>query len=292
MGAVATTALKSIHCSPPISHELDPPQKMLYKVGKLRKSGITMPHKALWTERCARAVRAGIARLDIRVLVALVSFFGILAWVLPWQGSLVFFVPALIIAGTAAVELREGRTALMAYCGFVLLWTVSQLLLFLFENPGQFGPALFEAAYLGGRLFTLLGLAMAVPLAATPLTLGRTLSWYLGWMVHTETFIRKTLFRRKTSPFIAEGVWRAALALCLMMAFFPRSLRAMSLLRRSLAMRAPRLKLHKRVALMGLAMLRVVSSQTWDMTLAIASRNVYRPEPWMWREKKGSPAGV
>ncbi|SBW09800.1 membrane hypothetical protein [uncultured delta proteobacterium] len=235
-----------------------------------------------FSERLARRVRSGLVRLDTRALVAFVSVAGVLAWVMPWPVTAFFFAAACVIALTAVVELRDGRAALAAYGIFVLIWTVSQLMLYLFEHPGEFGAANVQAALLGGRLFTLLGLALAVPLAATPLTLGRTLTWYLGWLVGAEKWVCGTLLRGKVRPVLAEGVWRAALALSLMMAFFPRSLRAMKELRRSMLMRAPRLRLHKRMALMGLALIRVVSSQTWDMTLAIASRNVYRPEPWEW----------
>lgn len=239
------------------------------------------------SERAARSVRSLILRLDTRLLVALVSLFGVLAWLMPWQVTLCFFCLALVLAATAVVELRDGRAALAAYGLFVLFWTVSQLLLFLWEHPGQFAAANGVALLLGAKLFTLLGLALAVPLAATPLMLGKTLTWYLGWLVWLEKAVCGTLFRGKLRPVLAEGVWRAALALCLMMAFFPRSMRAMKELRRSLLMRAPRLRLHKRVGLLGLALLRVVSSQAWDMTLAIASRNLYRPEPWVWNGNTG-----
>ncbi|MCC8193283.1 MAG: hypothetical protein LIP28_01370 [Deltaproteobacteria bacterium] len=234
------------------------------------------------SERLARQVRAWLVRLDTRVLVGFVSAAGLLAWIMPWPVTVFFFAVACVFAFTAAVELRDGRAALTAYGVFVLVWTVSQLALFLLEHPGQFREATIQAALLGGRLFVLLGLALAVPLAATPLMLARTLTWYLGWLVGAEKWVCFTLFRRKITPVLAGGVWRAALALCLMMAFFPRSMRSMKELRRSLLMRAPRLPLYKRAGFMGLAVLRVVSSQTWDMTLAIASRNLYRPEPWEW----------
>ena len=236
-----------------------------------------------FSDRAARAVHAYIARRDARVLVAFVSGAGLAAWLLPWQATLLAGVLAAVIAFTAVKELHDGRAALAAYGVFVLLWTVSQLLLYLFEHPGQFGAATARSLLLGGKLFTLLGLALAVPLGATPLTLGRTLSWYLGWLVGMEGWVCGTLLRGKVRPVFAGGVWRASLALCLMMAFFPRSMRAMKDLRRSMLMRAPHLALRKRVALMGLALLRVMSSQTWDMTLAIASRDVYRPGPWTWK---------
>lgn len=247
----------------------------------MTKSRTTIP----FSEKAARRVRAAIAGLDTRLLVACVSVAGVLAWVMPWQVTAFFFVAAAVIAATAVVELRDGRAALTAYGIFVLIWTVSQLLLYLFEHPGQFADAGNQAVSLGGKLFVLLGLALAVPLAATPLELGRTLSWFLGGLVGVEKWVCATVFRGKMKPVLAEGAWRSALALCLMMAFFPRSMRAMKELRRSLLMRAPHIAAHKRVALLGLALIRVVSSQAWDMTLAIAARNVYRPGPWLWREQ-------
>ena len=236
--------------------------------------------------RAARAVRGILVAIDPRALVALVSVAGVLAWLLPWQGLAAFFALACLIAGTAYYVLPGGRAALAAYGLFILLWVVSRLSLYLFEYPGAFGPALEGALLLGARLFALLGIAMAVPMAATPLTLGRTLSWYLQWLVSAETAICSLrCFRSRLRPFFAGGVWRAALALALMMAFFPRSFRALSALRRSLRLRAPNLALHRRFTLLGLAALRVLSAQTWDMALAIASRNLYRPEPWALRPK-------
>lgn len=233
--------------------------------------------------RATSAVRSRIVHTDTRLLVALVSVSGILAWVLPWQGTAVFLLAALVITTTAAHELREGRAVLAAYGLFVLLWTVSQFLLSLLERPGEYDAAAAQALLLGARLFTLLGLALAVPLAATPLMLGRTLAWYLRWPVKLESRICAVVFRGRVRPVLAGKVWRIAFALSLMMAFFPRSLRAMKDIRRSLLMRAPHLAPHRKLALMGLALLRVVSAQTWDMTLAIAARGVYRPEPWEWR---------
>ena len=234
------------------------------------------------SERLARRVRTFLVNRDARVLVAFVSLAGLFAWLAPWQVTAFFFVIACILAFTAAVELRDGRAALTTYIIFVLVWTLSQLLLYLMEHPGQFREANLQALSLGGKLFVLLGLALAVPLAVTPLTLGRTFTWFLTWLTGTEKWLCTTIFRGKVRPALSEGVWRTSLALCLMMAFFPRSMRAMRDLRRSLLLRAPSLPLRKRVAFLGLALLRVVSSQTWDMTLAIASRNLYRPEPWSW----------
>ena len=237
-----------------------------------------------FAEKSARSVQSRLSRADIRFLAALVSASGILVWIAPWQVTLVFLAPACIFAGTTALVSRLGRGALGAYGLFVLMWSVAQFALYLFENPGAYSAALAVSAHLGARLFTLLGLALAVSLAATPLTLGRALSWYLGWLAVIENFICFTILRGRIRPRLAGGLWRAALALCLMMAFFPRAMRVLLLLRRSLALRAPRLAPHRRAALLGLALLRIAGAQTWDMTLAIASRNLYRPEPWIWRK--------
>ena len=129
-----------------------------------------------FSARAAKRIRNAIAGLDTRLLVASVSAAGLLAWTMSWQVTLVFLVVAAVIAATAVMELRDGRAALAAYGVFVLIWTVSQLLLFLFERPGAFAEASFQAVMLGGKLFTLLGLSRAVPLAARPLTPVRTLS--------------------------------------------------------------------------------------------------------------------
>lgn len=249
-----------------------------------------MPEAISFFDQCAHAVHRRIIRTDVRLLVACVSVGGVLAWGMPWQVTVFFCVLAAIIAATAVRLLREARAALAAYGLFILLWTVSQLVLFLWEFPGEVASAFAAAALLGAKLFTLLGLALAVPMAATPLMLGRTLSWYLGWVAGAERWLCAAVFRGKVRPVAAGGIWRAALALSLMMAFFPRSLRAMNGLRRSLALRAPHLKLHARVALLGLALVRIVSAQTWDMALAVASRDVYRPEPWAWGEGRKRPA--
>lgn len=230
--------------------------------------------------RAARLVHRTLAVADPRALVAAVTITGLLAWLLPWQGLLWFFALACILAVAACRTMPGGRQTLGAYGIFVLLWVLSSFFLRLFDQPDAVGSAMKEALLLGARLFTLLGLAMAVPMAATPLTLGRTLAWYLHWPARAEAYVCSLWPGGGLKPKIFTGVWRAALALALMMAFFPRLLRMLAALRRSLQLRAPRLALHRRFALLGLAVLRVCSAQTWDMALAIASRDLYRPEPW------------
>ena len=236
--------------------------------------------------RATRLVHRTLAAVDPRALVAAVTAAGVLAWLLPWPGLLCFFALACVLAVTVCRVTPGGRRALSAYGLFVLLWALSSFCLAFFEQPDALAPALEGALLLGARLFTLLGLALAVPLAATPLTLGRTLAWYLHWPARAEAHICSLWPGGRLKPVLFTGVWRAALALTLMMAFFPRLLRIVAALRRSLQLRAPRLALHRRFALLGLAVLRVCSAQTWDMALAIASRDLYRPEPWMVQARR------
>jgi biotin transport system permease protein len=156
-----------------------------------------------------------------------------------------------------------------AYLAFLVVWTAAQFLLTLSQIPGAYGLAARSAASLGGRLAVVVGLAMAVPLAATPLAVGRAVGWFLGP-------IDRLLGLSGLS-------WRAALALCLMMSFLPRAIAAAKALDRTLRLRAPRLPILKRLRLEGEAMLRILGSQAWEAALAIAARDLWRPEPWRWR---------
>jgi hypothetical protein len=67
-----------------------------------------------------------------------------------------------------------------------------------------------------------------------------------------------------------------------MISFLPKITATMTEINRSLKLRAPKLSAYHRLRLMGLTTLRAVGSQTWDTAIAIASRDLYRPEPWIW----------
>lgn len=217
---------------------------------------------------------SGIARritcADSRVLVALVMGVGIFAWTVPWQALVPCFLLAVLCMITAAIHLPRGRAVLFSYILFALFWAGSLFALQFWEG-GQAVRAGLLAADMGARLLTLLGLAMIVPLNATPVALGRVLNWYL-WRG-----LRLLLFWRPIPP----PIWRPGLALALMMSLLPRAWRALRAIKATLGRRCPHLPLHSRLLLMSLAALRILGAQTWSVTLSIASRNLYRPEPWI-----------
>ncbi len=238
---------------------------------------------AAFFRNSALGLRAFLAARDARLLVLCVAALSLTAWLAPWPVLLCLLLPACALACAAVQLMPRGRAVLAAYGFFILIWAGSRFCLYLLEHPGAFSPALAGAALLGCRLFTLLGLALAVPLVVTPLTLGRVLAWILSGPARLEAAACSGPLRGKVRPRLTELAWRAGLALALMMAFFPRAFETLSGLRRTLRLRAPHLPLHRRLALLALAALRILSSQTWDMALAVASRDLYRPGPWQWR---------
>jgi len=229
-----------------------------------------------------------LTQLDPRLLVLLCALGGVCAWTMPWQ-SLLFFVPLALLFYLAAFVLLPGsRAMLTAYAVFSAFWATSFGLLQFWEHPGNLEYFLQAGLIFGLRLFTLLGLALPVPLALTAIKLGRVLTWYAKSLAWLEVkFCSLPAVNGKLRPKIAENAWRCGLALVIMASFLPRAFRLMQSLSRALRTRAPHLPLCKRVTLLGLAALRVLSVQTWDMTIAIASRDLYRPVPWEWRAETG-----
>lgn len=230
------------------------------------------------TARNWAAVWRGLAlRLDARALIALVSLCGTLAWLLPWPALFIFLPPAAASAGAAYVLTPGGRAAFKAYMGFVLFWALSYFLLQIWEHgSGAALPVFYGALVFGGRLFTVLGLAMLLPLCVSAVTAGRALTWYIqrvGLLVGGRMRER-----------VMEAAWKAGLSLAVMASFMPRVFRVLKGLSQTLKMRAPHLPLHRRLMLLGLSALRLLGRQTWDMSVSIAARGLYRAEPWNWRE--------
>lgn len=225
----------------------------------------------------AEAWRALALKADARALIVLVSLGGTLAWLLPWPALLLFLPPAAISAWAAYALLPNGRSAFKAYMVFVLFWALSYFLLQLWEHgSGASGQALWGALVFGARLFTILGLALLLPLCLSAVTVGRALTWYIQRV--------GLLFRGRMRKRVMLAAWQAGLGLAIMAAFMPRVFRAMGGLSQNLKVRAPHLPAHRRFWLLGLSALRLLGSQTWDMSVSIAARGLYRPEPWNWRE--------
>ena len=230
--------------------------------------------KAAW----ALAWKNLALNIDARALIALVSLCGTLAWLGPWPLLCVFLPLAALSAGAAYALMPAGRGLFKAYLGFVFFWALSFFLLQLWEHSGEAGAAqaaLQGALFFGGRLFSILGLALLLPLCLSAVTIGRALTWYL------QRF--GLLFRGKARERIMDAAWKAGLALAVMAAFMPRAFRALKGLSQNLKARAPHLPLHRRLWLLGLSALRLMGTQTWDMSVSIAARDLYRSDPWIWR---------
>lgn len=222
----------------------------------------------------AKALRRSALRVDPRLFIALVSLGGTLAWLLPWPALFIFLPPALLSAAAAYALMPGGRAALKAYLMFVLFWALSYFLLQVWE-AGASAAALRGSLILGARLLCILGLALLLPLCLSAVTVGRALTWYLQRPA--------LLLRGRTRERLMDAAWKTGLALAVMAAFMPRVFRALRGLSQTLKVRAPHLSLRRRLWLLGLSSLRLLGTQTWDMAVSIAARDLYRAEPWQWR---------
>ncbi len=232
----------------------------------------------------AERVRCGLLGVDARLLVFLCAALGLCAWLLPWQGLVFFMPPALLVTFTVCKTMPGLGKLAAAQAGFALFWALGFFSLQMWERPGQPWETAFYSVIFGLRLYCMLALALAAPLSITPLTFGRVLTWYVSKIGKVEeTLLALPPLRGRLRPRLAERAWRCGLALAVMAAFLPRTWRGLAALRQSLQLRAPCLSLRRRLFLLALAALRLLGTQTWDMTLAIASRDLYRPLPWQWR---------
>ncbi|MDR2050487.1 MAG: hypothetical protein LBQ63_01765 [Deltaproteobacteria bacterium] len=241
----------------------------------------------------AKFLALGLKRIlsgtDPRLLVPLCSFTGMAVWLLPPSILLPLCPLVLLPALAALILLPGGRAVLGVYAGFALFWSLSSFLLQFWEQ-GLLSPALRAALIFGVRLCCLSGPATALGLAVSPLTLGRVLVWYMQRLgVLEAAFCALPPCRGILAPKLAGAAWRCGLTLAVMAVFLPRSLRVLAGLRRSLRLRAPGLAFSRRCFLLGLSALRLLSVQTWELSLSIASRDLYRPQPWAWR--KTAPLG-
>jgi hypothetical protein len=229
-----------------------------------------------------------LKRVDSRLLIPLCSAAGLAAWLVPRQMLGAFFFPALCLLWLAYQLLPEGKKLLRGYALFSLFWGLSHFALRLWEHPDVFWPAMGEAGIFGVRLFSLLGLALGVPLTGSALTAGRVLTWYLqGLAVLEEMLCALPCLRGRFHPRLRQSAWNCGLALAVMLAFLPRTLRTLRDLRRNLNLRAPHLSSRRRMILLGLGALRLFGAQAWSMTVSIAARDLYRPLPWTWRKEQG-----
>jgi biotin transport system permease protein len=208
--------------------------------------------------------RDGLGRallaLDARPKLAFALLVGMVLWQLP---LLILFV--LTIFGGASCRALGGFTksngALWQMASlFVLVWSVLKCGLDIWAGA-ELLTGLGAGAELGIRLATLLLLGFTLTLSTSPRRLGLGLAWYLR-------------------PVLGSSAWKTALALSLMIHFLPLGLAAVGGLRQGLAMRWPDCPWRARLCLIPLALLRILSQTTWTQTLAVAARNLDKPEAW------------
>ena len=236
-------------------------------------------------------VLQGMKLVDSRILIPFCAAAGMAAWLAPGRMLGVFFLPALFLAWLGYRILPEGKKLMRSCVVFSLFWGLSHFMLQLWEHPDAFWTASVEAGVFALRLFCLLGLALGVSLASSALEVGRVLTWYLQRLaVLEETLCALPFLRNKFHPRLGRSAWRCGLALTVMVAFLPRTLRTLRDLRRNLNLRAPQLSRRRRLFLLGLGALRLLGMQAWSMTVSIAARDLYRPLPWTWRKEPGRAA--
>ena len=229
-------------------------------------------------------IRRLLRRTDTRLLLLLAALAGLAAWFVPWPWVGLLAPCAALLACVAYSLLPRGKTMLAAYGLFLLLWVAGRHSLELFETPGAFGPALQSSVVWGIRLAIMLGFALTVPLASTPVGIGRAVHWCLHSVAQPRRRIWSLWPLRKIRPSVERLAWQASLAMAVMLAFIPKTAATLAAQRTSLSMRCPNMPIHRRLHLLGLGVLRALSQETWDMSLSIASRGVYRAEPWQWRK--------
>lgn len=198
--------------------------------------------------------------LDARPKLAFALLVGMVLWQLPLL--IVFF---LTVSGGASCRALGGFTRAngilwrMAVL-FVVVWSVLKCGLDVWGGA-ELLTGVSAGAELGIRLTTLLLLGFTLTLSTSPLRLGVGLAWYLR-------------------PVLGCRAWKTALALSLMIHFLPLALATVGGLRQGLAMRWPGCPWPTRLCLIPLALLRVLSQTTWTQTLAVAARNLDRPDAW------------
>ncbi len=203
-----------------------------------------------------------LKHLDPRVLIAVASLAGLSVWLVPGEAAILIALLAVIAAWGAGAGRKIHRNLLRGYALFLLFW-VGTRFLFGWWNT-SLAQAVIEASLHGVRLVALLALGIVLSLIATPRSLGLAFAWFL-------------------KPAMRQNAWKAGLAFALMLSFIPRVFRSFTALRRSLNQRCPHLGFYRRTFLLGLSILRVLSLQSWDVAMAVATRNLYRSEPWEYR---------
>jgi biotin transport system permease protein len=118
------------------------------------------------------------------------------------------------------------------------------------------------AGDLAVRLAALLLLGLSLALSASARALGLAVAWAARPVAG------------------ADGAWRLALSLALMVHFLPMCLGTVAQVRQTLAHRCPRCGFFRRMVIIPQAVIRALGQKTWNQTLAVAGRGLDDPAAW------------
>ena len=207
------------------------------------------------------SIRSKVSQVDRRLLVAFSAIIGFLAW----RASIetVFLINGLLLV---FLWLQNGLMRLISpaarsYAVFISFWVASKFLLDYISAETTLAQQFQDALLMGSRLITLALLSFIMTHDATPRKMGFVLSWF-------------------SKPFLRADAWKAALTLALMLSAMTRIGRMLRNLNQTLYLRNPSLPIYRRFMLIGLTALRVLAQESESIAIAIASRDLYRPEPW------------
>lgn len=206
-------------------------------------------------------VAAYARRLDPRLKLGVALALGPILWLVgPVQAGACALVLLALVVPLAAGQPLGGRMV-RSLLVFVIFWAAAKAGLDAFSGlpPGVIAAGAGDLAI---RLAALLLLGLFLALSSSARALGMAVAWA----------VRPCVGR--------EQAWRLALSLALMVHFLPLCLSTVSQVRQTMARRCPRCGFFLRMTVIPQAVIRAMGQKTWNQTLAVAGRNLDRPDAW------------
>ncbi|MBU4192017.1 MAG: cobalt transporter [Pseudodesulfovibrio sp.] len=208
-----------------------------------------------------RGLAALARRLDPRLKLGAALVLGPVLWLVgAAQAGACALVLLALVAPLAADHPLGGRMV-RSLLLFVVFWVAAKAGLDALSGL-PLGAISAGAGELAIRLAALLLLGLFLALSSSARALGMAVAWA----------VRPVVGR--------EQAWRLALSLALMVHFLPLCLSTVSQVRQTMARRCPRCGFFLRMVVIPQAVIRALGQKTWNQTLAVAGRNLDRPEAW------------
>jgi biotin transport system permease protein len=198
--------------------------------------------------------------MDPRVKLAAALCLGPLLWRFGPAGTAAVALGMAALAASTVPASGFGPAAFRGNALFVVLWAAGKTLFDLWGGA-PLAQALAQSALFGGKLVSLIFLGLALAATTSPRQMGSALSFAL-------------------TPVLGRRAWKAALALALLVHNLPLAWTAGAAIRRTMRLRCPDLPFSRAPGLFATALLRAVSLTAFERTMAVAARNLDRPEAW------------